>query len=327
VRIFQFDPADYRDVYAREQWVHIKNGMDPEFLADIQDSVKRQLDVNKLDRFAIKGKKEQALYAFPESASYPDELFDVVADVCGLNRETMTLSERHIQAYDSDANPHPQAHKDRFPSQVSVGFSVEIPSESRLVLYPYDHREVNPFNKAAALIRSLQPHELPDVVLNDAREVELADQAGDVVMFAGSTTWHLRRFSAGAINLYVKLNDFDCDPLGEDPHTAGRRERTVAALESPNGELSGRTVKLSRRFDSVERRLMRDGWEESLQASLFAEEPFGITPIQLDLLRAATEAKPFSSLVAGVSGNGHQSAEVDRDALTLLQRGALDVLD
>jgi hypothetical protein len=327
VRIFQFDPADYRDVYAREQWVHISNGMDPEFITHIRESVSESLDVNKLDQFAIKGKKEQALYTFPDAANYPDELFDVVSSVCGLNRDTMTLSERHIQAYDSDANPHPQAHKDRFPSQVSVGFSVDIPSESRLVLYPYDHREVNPFNKAAALIRSLQPHELPDVVLKDAREVEIADRTGDVVMFAGSTTWHLRRFAAGAINLYVKLNDFDCDPLGEDPRTAVRRERTVAALESGNGDLSGRRVKLSRRFDAIERRVMRDGWGESLQASLYAEDPFGITPIQLDLLRAASEAKPLASLVATVSGNGHTAEEVDRDAVTLLRRGALEVLD
>ncbi len=130
----------------------------------------------------------------------------------------MTLSERHIQAYEANANPEPQAHKDRFPSQVSVGFSVEIPSESRLVLYPYDHRELNPFNAAAALVRSLQPDQLPGVILRDAREVELADRAGDVVMFPGSTTWHLRRQSAGAVNLYVKMNDFDCDPARGGPH-------------------------------------------------------------------------------------------------------------
>jgi hypothetical protein len=238
----------------------------------------------------------------------------------------MTLSERHIQAYDSDARPDPQAHKDRYPSQVSVGFSIEIPSTSRLVLYPYDHRELNPFNAAAALIRSLQPHELPDAVLGGAREVVIADRPGDVVMFAGSSTWHLRRFSADAINLYVKVNDFDCDPLGEDPHTAIRRERTQAALANGQADLGRREVKLSRRFDSVQRRLTRD-WSESLQASLYAEDPFGVTPVQLELLRAATAPMSLSNLVAGVARNGRDGAEVERDALTLLHRGALDIVD
>jgi hypothetical protein len=327
VRIFQFDPDDYSEQYARQQWVHIENGMDPEFLAEIRSSVHQRLNLNKLDRFAIKGKKEQALYTFPDAVDYPGELFDVVSAVCGLRRETMTLSERHIQAYESEANPNPQAHKDRFPSQVSVGFSVEIPEASRLVLYPYDHRDINPFNMAAALIRSLQPHELPDVALQDAREVEIADRPGDVVMFAGSSTWHLRRRSAGAVNLYVKLNDFDCDPLGEDPGTEARREHTLAALASADGQLGAHTVKLSRRFDAVERRLSREGWHESLQASLYAAEPFGITAIQLDLLRASTQAQTLSSLISVAVASGHPAGEVERDAATLLERGALDLLD
>jgi hypothetical protein len=237
MRIFDFDPAGYRDEYARHGWVHIKHGMDHAFLAETQRYVERRFAASRLDKFAIKGKKEQALYEFPTSVEYPDELFDVVAAVCGLQRATMTLSERHIQAYDSDADPEPQAHKDRFPSQVSVGFAIVIPPASRLVLYPYDHREVNPYNVAADLIRSLPPDQSPDVALRDAQAVEIADQAGDIVMFGGSTTWHLRRRSAGAVNLYVKLNDFQYDPLGEDPRTADnpelRMHPTKRAAASP----------------------------------------------------------------------------------------------
>jgi len=51
---------------------------------------------------------------------YPGELFDTVAEVAGLNRDTIALSERHIQAYERNAAPEPPAHKDRFPSQISV---------------------------------------------------------------------------------------------------------------------------------------------------------------------------------------------------------------
>jgi hypothetical protein len=327
VQIFDFDVEAARAEYRRQGWIHIPQGMHPDFLFELRESVREYLDTSKLDAFAIKGKKEQALYTFPDSVDFPGELFDVVSTVCDLNRPTMTLSERHIQAYESNAAPEPQAHKDRFPSQVSVGFSVEIPAESRLVLYPYDRRELNPFNAAAALIRTLQPDQLPDVVLRDAREVELADRPGDVVMFPGSTTWHLRRRSAGAVNLYVKMNDFDCDPLGEDPSTAARREQSLALLA--NGEqasLNGHTVKLSRRFDSIDRRMMRGGWGEVLEASLYGEPAFGINEVQLALLRAAIEARPAHELVAEVAGSGHTEQDAEQGMRLLVEHGALDLL-
>jgi hypothetical protein len=248
VKIFAFDPSDYREQYEAEGWVHIPNGMTAEFLGELQEFTARSLAETKLDQFAIKGKKEQSLYEFPGSTDFPAEIFDVVSEVCGLNRSTMTLSERHIQAYDPDANPEPDAHKDRYPSQVSLGFSISIPAESRLVLYPYDHRSLNPFNSAATFQRSLQPHELPNVALKDAREVVLDDHDGDVVMFPGSTTWHLRRRSANAVNLYVKMNDFDCDPLGEDPSTETRRTQTLAILEESGANGLGSRIPLVSRL-------------------------------------------------------------------------------
>src|SRR5947209_513982 len=110
MRIFDFDVADARRQYNEQGWVHIRSGMDADFLASLRDFVGSSLDENKLDRHRIKGKKEQSLYSFPAETDFPGELFDVIAEVCGLNRATMTLSERHIQAYDEAANPNPQAH-------------------------------------------------------------------------------------------------------------------------------------------------------------------------------------------------------------------------
>jgi hypothetical protein len=325
MRIFDFDVADARRRYSEQGWVHIRSGMDAEFLRSLRDFVGSSLDENKLDRHRIKGKKEQSLYSFPGETDFPGELFDVIAEVCGLNRPTMTLSERHIQAYDEAASPNPQAHKDRYPSQVSVGFSVEIPEGSQLVLYPYDHREVNPFNAAAALIHSLQPHELPEVVLPHAREVTIDDQAGDVVMFPGSSTWHLRRNSAGTVNLYVKVNDFDCDPLGEDPLTAQRRQHTLSLLSGLNGGVpEDQVVKLSRRFDFAERKLMRGEWREVIQAAVYGEPAFGISEAGLAVLRAATTPQPVSELIAEVRKGGHRRDEIELMTRTLLERGALD---
>jgi hypothetical protein len=327
MKIFAFDPSDYQQQFAEHGFVHIPGGIDAEFLEALREFRRRSLETNKLDAFAIKGKKEQSLYEFPDDVDFPDEIFDVVAAVCGLNRPTMTLSERHIQAYEENADPNPQAHKDRFPSQVSLGFSIDIPAESTLVLYPYDCQELNPFNKAAALIRSLQPHELPEVVLKDAREVEIDDQPGDVVMFHGSTTWHLRRNAARAVNLYVKLNDFDYDPLGEDPSTPARRERTLELLgNGARSDLAERVPAVSRRLDFISRQYAPRGEHESLLAVLYGGEPFGLTPAQLELLRIADGQRSLGDLVAGVT-NGRGSADaVRQDALTLLERGALDLV-
>lgn len=52
-----------------------------------------------------------------------------------------------------------------------------------------------------------------------------------MIAFRGSAIWHCRRRAAGAINIYLKMNDFNSDPLGEDPVTDARRSATLAALE------------------------------------------------------------------------------------------------
>ncbi len=327
MRIFAFEPEEYRRQYAEQGWIHIKGGISPEFLGALQDFVVARLSAAKLDSFAIKGKKEQALFEFPADTDFPAEIFDVAAQVCGLNRDTMTLSERHIQMYEENADPEPHAHKDRYPSQVSIGFSIQIPTESRLVLYPYDHREVNPFNKAAALRQNLQPSELPEVALRDAREVELADEAGDVVMFPGSTTWHLRRRSAGAVNLYVKVNDFDCDPLGEDPSTPARRARTLELLDaSDSEELAYRVPRLSRRLDYVGRQITRPDVPETVHAVLYGSDPVGITAIQEELIRCTDGQRTLCGVIDELAAsNGHTRDVIARDALTLADRGIIDL--
>jgi hypothetical protein len=326
MRIFDFEPADYSQRYADQEWIHVKGGIAPEFLDYLRAFVASRLAAAKLESFAIKGKKEQALFEFPPEADFPSEIFDVAAAVCGLRRETMTLSERHIQIYEDDADPEPVAHKDRYPSQVSIGFSIDIPRQSRLVLYPYDHRETNPFNSAAALQRQLQPYEQPEVVLRDARPVELADEPGDVVMFRGSNTWHLRRNSANAVNLYVKLNDFDCDPLGEDPSTLERRERTLELIgrRDPD-QLAGATPRISRRLNYLGSQLARQDAPETFHASLYGSDPVGINGVQQAVLRSADGGRTLGSIVDELAAaNGHSRETISRDALTLLERGILD---
>jgi hypothetical protein len=323
MNIFAFEPSEYRDRYRRDGWVHIPGGMTPEFLAYLQEFAHRSLEATRLEAFAIKGKKEQSIFDFPDTVEYPNELFDVVAEVCGLDRERMTLSERHIQAYEANADPEPAPHKDRFGSQVSVGFSVVVPEGSKLVLYPDDCLDVNPFNSSKTYYKSLPPDRLPSVALAGAREVEIADRPGDVVMFHGSTTWHLRRNSANAINLYVKFNDFACDPLGEDPATPMLEDATRRALEAGD-ERSRLVPRVSRRLDTISREYTRDAWREVLWATVFGEEPFTISEEQLALVQAADGTRSWRAVTAAAA-NGHQAESLDDALADLVRHGVLDL--
>jgi hypothetical protein len=325
MKVFDFDPRQYADAYRDEGYVHIRQGLSREFHATLVEYAERELTSHKLDDFAIKGKKEQSLYDFPDEVDI-GELYDVVCATCGLDRANVTLSERHIQVYEPNAAPEPPAHKDRFPSQVSMGFSISIPAESRLVLYPYSNREVNPFNTSAGLRRHLQPSELPEAVLKDARELVLDDADRDVVMFPGSTTWHLRRHAANALNLYLKFNDFGCDPLGEDPFTEDRRARTLAAVSAGPEALGALVPVLSRKLDTVSRTATRDGWSEVLEARVFGEEPIGLTELQHEALKTLDGSETVAALAARLAGPG-DAEDAAGQLARLAELGALDLLD
>jgi hypothetical protein len=311
VKIFAFDPADYRDRYAEQGWIHIRNGIDPEFFAVLRGFAEERFGSHKVEGKSIGGRKDQALYEFPGETDFPGELFDSVAAVAGLNRPTMTLSERHIKAYDHDAPDEPLPHKDRFASQVSVGLSIDIPSESRLVLYPHDDVHPNPYNVSAALLQRLAPSQRPEVTLKDAREVVIDDQGGDVMMFPGSATWHKRRKPARAVNLYLKFNDFNSDPLGEDPSTEERGRRTLAALAGADGNADGLVPTLGRRLDTVTRDYIRSG-QEVLHANVWEREPILLSDRQWRIIQAVDGRSSLEAVLAraGADGDGDARSEL-----------------
>ena len=113
MRVFSFDPSQHSGTFLSQGWLHIRNGVTPEFVQVMKDFVARELDPEKLDEFALAGKKGQGRFDFPPEVDFPGELYDAISEVCGLDRATITLSERHINAYNQDANPNPVPHKDR----------------------------------------------------------------------------------------------------------------------------------------------------------------------------------------------------------------------
>jgi hypothetical protein len=324
MRMFAFDPGDHRVDYRDHGWVHIRNGLTPEFHAALREFVERRARERRVEGVAVYGEKQQALFEFPPEADFPGELFDAICAVTGLNRPTMTLSERHIKAYDADANPEPPAHKDRYASQVSVGLSIDIPADSELVLYPFDDVSVNPFNISAAYRQSLDPDERPERRLVGAQEVVMDDSGGDVVMFPGHSVWHLRRRSAGAVNLYLKFNDFNSDPLGEDPTTAERHERTLALLA--DGADLGRAVPvLGRRMDGLAQHYTRD-WHELRQVVVWDPDPVPVllTDAQFRLVRAVDGKRDVQALAKEL---GVGMDELTDDVRRLALRAALDLLE
>ena len=249
VRIFNFDPSELRERYAADQFVHVPDGVTPEFLEAMREFVARSLGSRKVEGKADRGGQGPGDLRVPGGRpTSPARCSTWSPSSATSIGDGMTLSERHVKAYFDDAAPEPTAHKDRYSSQISVGLSIDTPPGSKVVLYPEDDRDVNPFNVSGALIRSLPPERHPDQALRGAREVEIDDRPGDVVAFPGSSVWHLRRKPAGAVILYLKLNDFNSDPLGEDPATPGRRDATLAALS--NGALDARVPVPSRRLDT-----------------------------------------------------------------------------
>ena len=325
MRIFDFDPAEFRELYAGQQWVHIPNGVTPEFLEAMREFVAEELTEHKVVGPGIggKGRKDQAVFEFPDGVEFPGEVFDSIATLSGLDRSTLTLSERHVNAYYFDAPAEPTAHKDRHSSQISVGLSIESPTDSRVVVYPSEDRGANPFNVSFSLIESLPAERHPDVILPQAREVELDDKPGDVVAFPGSSMWHLRRLPAGAVILYLKMNDFGSDPLGEDPSTPALRSATLEALgNGADGGLVERVPALARRLDTVTQRYLRDG-DVRIEAQVWEQTPVPLSEPELRLLHAIDGQRDVGALLGELGSDNGAGAALLR---SLAEREIVDLL-
>ena len=307
MKVFSFDPSEHRETFLSQGWLHVKNGVTPEFVEVMKDFVARELRPEKLEQFALAGKKGQGRFEFPPEVDFPGEMYDVISEVCGLDRATVALSERHINAYNNDARPDPIPHKDRDASKVSVGLCIE-PADSEVVIYPGASRELNPYVSAATYYDSLPEDQKPEKVLTEDQAVAIRDEPGDVVMFYGSQIWHLRRRSAGTVNLYLKFNDFDYDPLGEDPTTIERQEGTKQVLAKANGSLGKAIVKPSRQLEQLTQLYSRNELEVRL-AKIWGRNPLPLDEKEFELLKSLEGGAPVSALGADAQDHIRRLAE------------------
>lgn len=329
MKIFDFDPTAQAETYRRQRWLHVRSGVSPEFLDYADEVVRRSGALDALQGPAIAGAKNQYVFDLPPDLDWDTDLYDVVAAVSGLRRDRITLSERHIKAYLPDADPLPTAHKDRFASGVAIGLTLAVPSGSHIVLHPETDRGPNP-HLTAGLRDALMPDEQPEVVLRGAPEVELHDAPGDVMAFPGSDVWHLRRHAASTVLLYLKFNDMDCDPLGEDPGTPRRRAATLSVLDDP-AAIAASVPVLARRFDSVGHETGRAAGRSTWHVNVWEGERRNAVPVPQACaeLVAEVERSDASLSVDELAQRGAAGLTGGRlvEALRLLAaRGAVDLL-
>jgi hypothetical protein len=321
-KMFKFNPLDYATQFAEHGYVHVRSGLTDEFYKQLASQVDKHLEANRLKEWAI-GNKQQSLYQFPDS-DYYGEFMNAIGTVCGLDPKKLTLSERHIKAYEPDANPTPLAHKDRYASEISVGFSVTVPPGSRLVLYPKDEVWVNTYNTSARLRASLTEENTPEKLLTHATKIVIEDTPGDVMIFRGNAIWHLRENPANTTNLYLKLNSFNCDPLGEDPHTEAVRKRTVAALNSSDEALKNSVPLLGRRVDYVHRQVTRQS-DEIAEVVFWGDRTLPVNENEFETLKHLDWNSNVGAVLKKINGKdeGAGLAAIRR----LASHGAIDLFE
>lgn len=309
MKLFDFDLDEARDRFGRDDWIHCRPGVTPEFLDHIREAADAHARRAELEGRGLAGAKQQLLYDFDSSVDLEQELFGPIARVFGLDPAGLVLSERHIKRYDDDAPPDPLPHKDRLASTISLGVTVRAPEGTRAFLHVDAAREVNQ-HMDTHLVASLGSADHPAVAVDAADALEISDQPGDVLAFAGSSTWHGRRSPAGAVLLYLKFNDFGADPLGEDPRHEARTQASRSRLASAaDGDA---VVGLGPRFVAISERSIAPDWRSATVAEVWDRGPLQLAPLEADLLRACARRRSLRELQAELGDDDAVLAAIER---------------
>jgi hypothetical protein len=136
--------------------------------------------------------------------------------------------------------------------------------------------------------------------------------------------WHLREHGAGTIVLYLKLNTYNCDTLGEDPHSSEVRQQTLSMAGSSPSIWAASIPVIARRVDYIHRRYSRD-WNELFGVVLYGQPHATITEAEFDAMRAMDGHQTVAEISRQV---GQSSVDEDvREAIRQLAlRGIVDLL-
>jgi hypothetical protein len=329
MKVFNFDPAEFNAAYASQDWVHIPGGINPAFLEFTQkfarDAVAR--DASLAD-WAIKNKKSQFLFEFPESIDFVRDVKHAVGAVAGMEGDKVTLCERHIKVYNQEAPSTAPPHKDRVASEVTVGIPLEVPKNSYIVLYPKHHRQINAFASTALHRASLREGQKPENLLADVEPEVAKVWPGDVIFFKGSSIYHERMNPANTSLLYLKFNGLGLDPLGEDPATADQRRTSLHAIDDLGDKaLLAQRLALSPRLEKISRHYSRLYWQEILQANLWGEPEITLSSLEFSLVQAlGHEQIDTDSLLKRLGFGGSDLSRPLATVRDLIRLGIIDLL-
>lgn len=296
---FNYDVPSALERYEAVGYIHESQGVSKELMSVITDQIAELMGSgeHELEGWRYPEKKEQFLWQLPDGLSI-ETLCAAVAKTTGMNPETTVLSERHLKVYSATAPEMPPPHKDRSASTVTVGIGVDIPAESRLVLWPETETSFNIFPTAAEWRNTRHEEEMPEVVTAGIAPVEIDLRAGDVVMFRGANFYHERHMPARTAVLYLKFNDRGLDPLGEDPRTVEAESRSVRLADHGISATTG--VAVSPRLISLRTEDLLPDLGVVRTARLFgAEAGVRITTEEADVLGALARSGRVTVAEAG----------------------------
>jgi hypothetical protein len=226
--LFKRDLGESRKVFEAQGYILLKDVLSDEFMKYLKDFHNRSMtgNVAETEKWRISGKKQQFVFDF-RSQEEALEFRAGIAALTGMTPEKIAISERHLKQYDMDAPDYPQPHKDRAASKVSVGLPISLGEGTSVCVLPGLDRTANTGERAIFMTE----RDRPDVarIYQSKDALFLNEKLGDMIVFLGSTIWHERVRPRGTAVLYIKLNDENLDPLGEDIYAAMNAKAKVAA--------------------------------------------------------------------------------------------------
>ncbi len=208
-------------------YILLKDVISDEFMAYLKDFHRRCLrgKIAEHRTWRIGGKKQQYVFDFGSDAAAA-EFRAGIAALTGMQPEKIAISERHLKQYEAGAPDYPAPHKDRRASKIAVGLPVHLGPETSVCVMPGLDRTPNPGECALYMTEQENPdlagiYQSGDVLL-------LNEELGDMIVFLGSSIFHERVRPRGTTVLYIKLNDENLDPLGEDIYSALKQQSPAA---------------------------------------------------------------------------------------------------
>lgn len=124
--------------------------------------------------------------------------------------------------------------------------------------------------------------------------------------------------------LYLKLNTWNCDPLGEDPASPDVKSRSLGLLAQADSDLENAIPRLGRRVDHLQRRY-NHVWQEVVTVVLWGEKPFTIDESEFRALQLMDGKRNVREIVERM---GDETPWLERVSKLryLASRGAIDLL-